>query len=310
MSALIEDEVKVSESKFRGFVFTLNNYTNDDIDRLTKLVCKYCIWGKETAPETGTPHLQGYVYFASAKTLSAAKKAISTRCHLESQRGTFDQAIEYCKKAGDWTEIGSKPLNQKEKGESEIARWDKAKEIAISGGDLKTIPSDIYIRCYGNLKRIAMEHRAESYQLADTEEEHLWYYGPSGTGKSRKAREENPDAYLKMCNKWWDDYNYQDTVIIEDFDMVHKVLCHHIKIWADRYPFPVEVKGGKMDIRPKKIIITSNYHPSEIWETEQDLQPVLRRFKVVRFGGISEMCKKQKLTHDCFNQVTQEDVNI
>lgn len=112
-----------------------------------------------------------------------------------------------------------------------------------------------------------------------------WYYGTTGTGKSLKARSENKGFYLKMCNKWWDGYLNEEVVLIEDFDKNHHVLGHHLKIWADRYAFPAEVKGSKVNLRPKKIIVTSNYHPQEIWANEpQTLEPILRRFKVSHFN--------------------------
>jgi hypothetical protein len=74
-----------------------------------------------------------------------------------------------------------------------------------------------------------------------------------------------------------------------NFYVKHECLIHHLKIWADRYPFLAEAKGSSMKIRPKKIIVTSNYHPREIWNSESDLGPILRRFSVTRFGTIDVM---------------------
>ena len=53
-------------------------------------------------------------------------------------------------------------------------------------------------------------------------------------------------------------------------------------LWGDRYPFPAEIKGSTIgNIRPGLVVITSNYHPSEIWTDSRDSCPILRRFKKV-----------------------------
>lgn len=87
----------------------------------------------------------------------------------------------------------------------------------------------------------------------------LWYYGKPGTGKSMKAYEENKGAFRKAQNKWWDGYQGEEAVILDDLDT--NALGHYLKIWGDRYPCTGEVKGGQVTLVHRKIIITSNYTP-------------------------------------------------
>lgn len=244
--------------------------------------CKYIIYGMECGAE-GTPHLQGVICFQEAKTETSVRKLLPG-CHIEIARA-LPAAIEYCKKEGLFYERGEKPLSPKEKGAlgstTEKRRWDLIREAAEQGRD-EDLPDDIRYKNLALNKRHRIEY-LRSQALEDTEEQHLWYWGAAGTGKSRKAREEHPDAYLKGCNKWCDGAEEANTWIIEDFDRKHDVLCHHLKLWGDRYPFSAEIKGGVIKLRPRLIIVTSNYHPSAIWENSSDLEPILRRFKCVEF---------------------------
>lgn len=106
--------------------------------------------------------------------------------------------------------------------------------------------------------------------ILDGELEHEWHVGPPGIGKSRSVSVANPGAYLKSAGtKWWDGYTDQEVVIIEDFDAYNVAMSQNLKIWADRYPFIAEMKNGASYIRPKKIIVTSNYLPTEIWTTDR-----------------------------------------
>jgi hypothetical protein len=270
-------------SRSRSWCFTLNNYSEEDevACHALALACKYIVIGKEVG-ESGTPHLQGFVYMEDKYSLSVMREWLS-RAHWEPMKGTPLQAADYCKKDGDFFEWGTPPLSQEEKGVKGKEYWE-SQVLAYAEGRREDVDADIYVRFGAGLARAAAYYYPPV--LVDTDFKMEWYYGGSGTGKSRRAREENPGAYLKMCNKWWDGYHGQDVVIIEDFDRDHKVLCHHLKIWADRYPFPAEVKGGKVDIRPKKIIVTSNYHPRDIWENPQDVEPILRRFRITHFDKL------------------------
>lgn len=273
------------DTKNRNWCYTLNNYSEAEWDAFKALPCRYHAMGKEIG-ESGTPHIQGFICFANVKTFSAVKKILGIRAHIEPMRGTFEQASKYClKDSGDHFEGGKLPLDQPAKGKVEVDRWTTALTQARSTGDVED--SQIaFVHC----KNIQwLYHAAEMKKpRVDTEEKMLWYWGETGTGKSRKARTDYPDAYLKMCNKWWDGYNGEEVAIIEDFDLSHSVLCHHLKIWADRYPFLGEVKGAGRKIRPRLIIVTSNWHPSEIWQAPPDLNPILRRFTITEFKKLND----------------------
>lgn len=271
--------------RVRNWVFTLNNPTEESTAELLTLAQQstYLVVGREKAA-SGTPHLQGYVVLKKKTRLGGLRKLFSRSPHFEAARGSHEEASDYCKKDGDFTEYGVLPKDPGVTGkEMEQERWDQAR-LSAQAGDFDAIPSDIYLRYYRTIKEVAKDHLKAPPNLEGEEIKMEWWYGDSGTGKSRKARETYPQAYLKMCNKWWDGYQGQEVVLIEDFDRCHSVLGHHLKIWADRYAFLAETKGGAIAIRPKLIVVTTNYSLESIFGDEpMTLEPLLRRFNQVKF---------------------------
>lgn len=110
----------------------------------------------------------------------------------------------------------------------------------------------------------------------------IWLWGESGCGKTTSANRAYPNAFLKPINRWWDGYQEEEIVICDDFGIYHRELTTSLKHWGDFLPFIAETKGSSRYIRPKKFIITSQYPPEKIWESDPEaLAAISRRFTVI-----------------------------
>lgn len=268
----------MSNTKSRGWCFTINNFTEGDINlcAILKDIAEYVVWGEEIG-EQGTPHLQGFVLFKHPQHLKRLKTLLP-RAHLEQQRGTAAQAADYCKKDGDFTEYGEYPATKKSLSD----QYRECISLAESGqlDTIKELYPGIYLRYLSTFRSMVVRCGDILDELQSE-----WWVGPTGTGKSRTLWELYPDHYGKALNKWWDGYNGEETVAIEELNPESaKYLGHFIKIWGDRYPFSAEIKGGTLRrIRPKRIIVLSNYSIDECFPMSQDSDPIKRRFHVKHF---------------------------
>lgn len=275
-------------AKYRAWCFTLNNYNLQDEDHLKttiKALTRYMVYGREVAPETGTPHLQGYLYFANARQRKAVSRLLP-RARLDVANGTAQQNRTYCTKEGDFYESGDIPIERAEArlrgGMANAARYTNAVELARRG-DMDSIREQDPQMFLIHGPRLESLYAPEAVPLQGNLQ-HEWWVGPSGTGKSRLLWDLYPKHFAKALNKWWDGYRHQEVVAIEEWSPKNDCTAASLKKWADRYPFPGEIKGGCLQgLRPKKIIVLSNYTPQQCFLQSEDLDPILRRFTVMYF---------------------------
>nr|QKV51205.1 putative replication associated protein [Crucivirus sp.] len=293
--------VSIDNIRVRNWCFTLNNYTPEEEEGLKSWAIAnvdYLVFGREVGEEKGTPHLQGYVEFANAHRGSALKKLFRGRISWRPRKGTAYQASMYCKKG---TQLHAEWVSQKELGPNfgkdavlfehgTISNQGKRNDLAdvgqavLAGETMKDIATEYpstFIKYHKGI--FAMRSAIKGifdFEDRTTKPKVIWRWGATGVGKSRTAREAHKSFYIKDGTPWWDGYEQQEAIIIDDFD--GKWPFRDLLRLLDFGPYQGQFKGGYVKINSPFIYITCEFPPELAFANATgDISQVLRRIDQV-----------------------------
>nr|WAE43169.1 MAG: replication associated protein [Cressdnaviricota sp.] len=278
----------MTQKTYRRICFTLNNYTEEELLTIRNIECGFMIFGEEVG-ENGTPHLQGYIEFDKSKRHETIKR-LCPRMHFEATKGSAAQNITYCSKEGNvWTKGETKKQGERMdliELAAEIEAGRTTDELIDENANLARIRG-----CLDRIEDIKKNH-GERGEMT----EGIWLWGPTGSGKSRMAFEmarECESYYVKPDDgEWWDDYNGQECVIIDDFR--GEIRYGQLLRIIDRWPFQVKRRNRRpINFKAKKVIITSPLTPEEAYhgvlDRHDNIGQLLRRLHIIELHNVAEV---------------------
>lgn len=266
----------------KSFCFTWNNPGEDAEGYLRSLAgVSRMVVGAESAPTTGTRHFQGFVTFRSARRLQSLIKCTRNAVHWE-VAGRSDLSEDYARKDGSIViDIDHRATRGANRETASLPEFIAAVQSGTDDMELIGQFPKLYARYYKLVDRMRLVFAPRGRDPPDVH----WYYGGTGTGKTREVHEREGEAlYTHGGNfKWFDGYTGQEAVLFDDFrsDQVEFAVLLRL---LDRYPLRVEVKGGSMMFYPKRIYITTQESPDEMFGTSvnEDIEQLKRRITHVR----------------------------
>ena len=302
-----------SDPRGKHYVFTWNNPPELASMTRTEWVTKrweylqtkgvtWMVCQLETAPSTGTVHLQGAVTFKTVVRRQAVANFLS-KAWVQQRKGSIQECVEYCTKDetrldGPW-EFGERPTGQ-EAGRKNLpgAKLKEIYDLMTDGTTLDEImalyPAD-FIRMERNIRAVwtrLTQKRASGPRL---DLKVIVLNGPTGSGKTRTAFElaggydaDKVFVVQKTTGKgqtvWWNGYESQPTVILDEFDDTWYSYKELLRV-LDVHPYRCDTKGGFVWLAATTIIITS-CRPPRMWYAEQVERAELeRRISEVRYLG-------------------------
>lgn len=237
------------------------------------LEVKFIVYGEEVCPDTGKKHLQGFVTWIRGYRWTQCTK-LRPKVHWAPAKA--EDGGNYCLKdlkytIRDYRRKGHrKDLEECKKMIDEGSTWGE-----VAGEHFGT-----FVRYNRGLKayKQARANDAGRREAPDV----VWIYGESGTGKTRYVhdRTAEPDLWISSGGdlKWFDGYEGQDVVLLDDFRHEHCKFTFLLRL-LDRYKLRVAVKGGFVNWVPKTIYLTSIEPPEKEfgWMEERLLKQLMRR---------------------------------
>lgn len=210
---------------------------------------RYYCYGIEKCPTTNREHYQGFIIFNRTHRLVGAKKILGAGndCHLESRRGTRQQAREYCRKEGEFREFGE---------------FEQLTMAELFKQDIKYLKEEypaFYCRYYKGLQ--LLQSKGEKWR--DVSVYIIW--GPTGTFKTRSCMEKDDIYKLDPPYTWWDGYMGESKILIDDY-RDGAINTGPLLNICDGYRLRLEVKGSHTWANWNEVYITTNENPEE-WLT-------------------------------------------
>lgn len=253
-----EDYTSKSTKTARKYVFTLNRNLDEfkawwaALDKEDfKGKVNYFVFQEEIAPRTGNPHIQGYINLKSPCRGTTLKKLIHRDVWFQVARGDDVQNQAYCTKddtrapGGMREELGRPQAQGARNDIEEFVQAAKKTKLQREMWDSHPRMMAKFPRVYEQVREAYAEPREEPPVVKI-------YWGPTGTGKSRKAlAEAKAEGYFAVKSdgdQWWPGLINGCNLVIEDLEertwfgggdgFVNRML--HI---MDRTPFTVQVRS-------------------------------------------------------------------
>ncbi len=263
--------------------------------------------------ESGTAHIQGYLRLKSKQRRSWLVTRLCSFAHWEPARGSFEQNRAYVYKAADEAararfivqpqELGAPPQQGKR---SDI---EGALQLVRDGASDRELFEEAPIVAVRHLRAF------QQYRLLIQEGRNFKTYvhvmwGPTGTGKSARARIIYHSAYdvaFGPTGLWWDGYDGAQDVWIDDFK--GGIALHMMLRLMDRYAMHVAVRGANINFGPRRLVITASSHPRDWYDWQklnEDPEQLLRR--VDRLEEVTTLGEVRDASLQSLQQNSEEEL--
>lgn len=275
MTHNVEQELLSEKESYEDACVRTSKKYIENLFETQQLPIQYIIYGVERG-EKNTLHFQGYCELKRRIHFSRVKNYFDG-CHLELRMGSQQQAIDYCRKGGEYITHGTPKIQG---GRTDLQH---IKSMLESTRSIKTLIDENVISTYQGL-RVAQELLQYIDTPRNSKPNVIWLWGLSGVGKTRLARRAMPNAYFKDSGsgKWWPNYNGETQIIIDDLRSDIYPFVYMLGL-LDRYPFRIEGKGTTFEFQGTEIIITCPLPPDDAYNTTyEDIKQLLRRITQIR----------------------------
>lgn len=111
----------------------------------------------------------------------------------------------------------------------------------------------------------------------------FWFFGSPSSGATEAVLSFFPDCFRKTNDKWFDMYNREDVIFLNDFERF--THCgRYLKQWLDVYRVFGETKSKpyRVELHHRFFFITSSNHPKDYFDGVL-LESILNRCRVYEF---------------------------